>query len=153
MELQNSKNSPLSSAPPIGGTGGGHPFALKNVDRVPEINDEPSLTIPDMTMSAKELYNRYRLGTLPADFVRSVLYDESDDFDSVVAEYLPEFDLVDVDRELSKLRDKFNVMHGISNASAKSDANAVSLPNDGSVPKSDDVGGALSDSSTNEVAE
>lgn len=91
-----------------------HPYALKNVVRVPEENNEMSMTIPDMCLSADELYKRYRLGTLPADLVRQVLYDESDDFDSVLAEYLPAFDLVDVDRELVKLRQKFEVMHNIN---------------------------------------
>lgn len=96
-----------------------HPYALKNVVRVLEENSEMSMTIPDMCLSADELYKRYRLGTLPADLVRQVLYDESDDFDSVLAEYLPAFDLVDVDRELVKLRQKFEIMHNIKPYSSR----------------------------------
>lgn len=72
------------------------------------------MTIPDMCLSVKDLYNRYRLGTLPAEFVRSVLYDECDDFDSVLANYLPEYDLVDCSNELAKLRQKFDIMHAAS---------------------------------------
>lgn len=72
------------------------------------------MTIPDMCISVKELYQRYRLGTLPAEFVRSVLYDECDDFDSVLGNYLPQYDLVDCDQELSKLRQKFELMHATS---------------------------------------
>lgn len=89
-----------------------HPFAICNYTKELELNDEPSMTIPDLTLTIKDLYNRYRLGTLPAEFVRAVLYDESDDFDSIVSEQLENFDLVDADRELAKLRQKFDLMRG-----------------------------------------
>lgn len=89
-----------------------HPFAICNYTKELEFNDEPSMTIPDLTLTIKDLYNRYRLGTLPPEFVRAVLYDESDDFDSIVSEQLENFDLVDADRELAKLRQKFDMMRG-----------------------------------------
>lgn len=79
-----------------------------------EVNDEPSMMIPDMTISVQELYKRHRLGTLPAELVRSVLYDDCDDFDSVLAEHSEGYDLVDAQRELDKLRQKFEAMHNIS---------------------------------------
>lgn len=75
-----------------------------------EVNSLPSRTFPDMSVSLRELVERYRMGTLPVDFVRSVLYDESDDFDSVLADNLAEYDLVDKQRELDKLRQKFEAM-------------------------------------------
>lgn len=51
------------------------------------------------------------MGTLPVELVRNVLYDECDDFDSVLAENLQGYDLVDKERELQKLRQKFEAMH------------------------------------------
>lgn len=82
-----------------------------------EVNTLPSRTLPDMSLSLKEIINRYRLGTLPVDFVRSVLYDESDDWDSVIANNLAEYDLVDKQAELNKLRQKFDAMRSRSNES------------------------------------
>lgn len=80
----------------------------------PEVNNDMSMTIPDMSYSLAELIRKARIGTLPADLVRNVLYDESDDFDSVLAENIAGYDLVDKDRELEKLRAKFEAMHKAS---------------------------------------
>lgn len=118
MELQDSK--PLSSASPQGGEREGgkistNPLSIYYPTGSAEINELPSMTIPDMSLTVKDLYQRYRLGTLPAEFVRSVLYDECDDFDSVVANYLPEYDLVDAHAELAKLRQKFELMRSRQN--------------------------------------
>lgn len=93
-----------------------HPFALNNVLRKPEINLAPSNTVPDMSMSIEEIYRRSRTGTLPAEFVRQVLYDDDDDFDSVVSEYLPGYDLVDAQNEMIKLRQKFEAMRAAQRA-------------------------------------
>lgn len=87
-----------------------------------EVNSEPSMTIPDMSMSLSEIIRKHRLGTLPAQLVRDVLYDECDDFDSVLAEYAPGYDLVDKERELLKLRQKFELMHAPCSISKRNDS-------------------------------
>lgn len=88
-------------------------YTLYQPELRPEINRNPSTAIPDMTMSIQEILRQSRIGTLPAELVRSVLYDESDDFDSVLAENVESYDLVDKERELSKLRQKFYSMRNI----------------------------------------
>jgi len=45
----------------------------KNYER----NDEPSLTIPDQTMSIKEILNRFASG-LPVGGLKTALYDETE---------------------------------------------------------------------------
>lgn len=100
------------------------------------------MTIPDMTLSVRDIYNRYRLGTLPAEFVHDVLYDESDDFDSVLAEHLENYDLVDADRELAKLRQKFELMRSGTHAKTSPGAPGAeppAAPRDGAgVPESNE---------------
>lgn len=88
-------------------------YTLYQPELRPEINRNPSTAIPDMTMSIQEILRQSRIGTLPAELVRSVLYDESDDFDSVLAENVESYDLVDKERELSKLRQKFYSMRNM----------------------------------------
>lgn len=84
-----------------------------------EENTDKSMTFPDMSLSLKQLVAQYRMGTLPLELVRDVLYDDCDDFDSVLAEYAPAYDLVDKQRELSKLRQKFEAMHNVPSSVAK----------------------------------
>ncbi|UPW41384.1 hypothetical protein [Dipodfec virus UA06Rod_19] len=91
-----------------------------------EVNNEPSMTIPDMTYSISEILRLHSIGTLPAGLVRDVLYDESDDFDSVLAEYLPAYDLVDKDRELLLLRKKFEAMRSIKTSPTSHEDSPVS---------------------------
>lgn len=49
-----------------------------------ETNDEPSLTIPDQTMSIKEILSRYASG-LPVGGQKTALYDETES-----EEYFPD---------------------------------------------------------------
>lgn len=72
-----------------------------------EVNEKPSLTIPDMSMSISEMIQKLRIGTLPADFVREVLYSDSNDFDEVVDELVDSYDISDKVEELKRLRAKF----------------------------------------------
>lgn len=95
-----------------------------------EVNSEASMTIPDMSMSLNEIIRKHRLGVLPAQLVRDVLYDECDDFDSVLAEYKEGYDLVDKQAELQKLRQKFNLMHEKRNQSKETFSGGSSAPAD-----------------------
>jgi hypothetical protein len=47
-----------------------------------EVNDEPSLTIPDQTMSIKEILNRFASG-LPVGGQKQALYDETESEDYI----------------------------------------------------------------------
>lgn len=107
-----------------------HPFAICNYTRESEFNTAPSMTIPDLTLSVRDIYNRFRLGTLPAELVHDVLYDESDDFDSVLAEHIEHYDLVDADRELAKLRQKFELMRNKVSSERPQNANTSSQNED-----------------------
>lgn len=78
--------------------------------RILEENTLPSLTIPDMALSVSEIQKRFLLGTLPTDLVRSVLYNESDDFDEALDSCIDGYDLVDKQRELARLRIKFEAL-------------------------------------------
>lgn len=82
-------------------------------NRVPsqgEVNTLPDMFVPDMSTSLRDLIRLYSIGSLPAEVVRTALYSDSDDFDDVLANDLAEYDLVDKERELSKLRQKFEQM-------------------------------------------
>lgn len=76
-------------------------------DNVGEVNDSKDLTIPDMSMSISEMIQKLRIGTLPAEFVREVLYSDSDDFDEITDELVASYDLSDKFNELKRLRAKF----------------------------------------------
>lgn len=52
------------------------------VEYVGEENDEPSMTVPDETMSMREILVRYAKG-LPIDGGRNVYYDENDDLPDI----------------------------------------------------------------------
>ena len=47
-----------------------------------EVNNEPSMTIPDQTMSIKTLLERYAKG-LPLDGVKTPIWQEGEDFDDL----------------------------------------------------------------------
>lgn len=82
-------------------------------NRVPsqgEVNTLPDMFVPDMSTSLRDLIRLYSIGSLPAEVVRTALYSDSDDFDDVLANDLAEYDLVDKERELGKLRQKFEQM-------------------------------------------
>lgn len=147
MEHLVSENKPLSSASPLGGTGKGeHPLSLYHITGSREVNTKPSMCIPDMCLTVRDLYQRFRLGTLPVDLVRNVLYDECDDFDSVLANHAEGYDLVEVDAELQKLRQKFELMHRASNRVSAS----PSSPAPGEAPG---VGSKLSETPDKELSE
>jgi len=66
-----------------------------------EENDEPSLTVPDQTMSIKEILNRFASG-LPVGGHKEALYDESES-----EEYFPDPRYMDLaDRQ--ELAEKYN---------------------------------------------
>lgn len=92
-----------------------------------EDNQSPSLTIPDMSMSIQEMIAKLRIGTLPADFVREVLYSDSDDFDEVTDELVAAYDISDKFEELKRLRLKFERMRELR----KKAAEASKSPSDG----------------------
>jgi hypothetical protein len=52
------------------------------VEYVGEENNEPSMTVPDETMSMREILVRYAKG-LPIDGGRNVYYDENDDLPDI----------------------------------------------------------------------
>lgn len=72
-----------------------------------EVNESKDLTIPDMSMSISDMIQKLRIGTLPAEFVREVLYSDSDDFDEITDELVASYDLSDKFNELKRLRAKF----------------------------------------------
>lgn len=92
-------------------------YDAANVDG--ESNDLPSLTIPDMSMSIHEMIAKLRIGTLPAEFVRDVLYSNSDDFDEVTDELVAAYDLHDKHEELKRLRLKFERMRELRTEAAE----------------------------------
>jgi hypothetical protein len=59
-------------------------FSADEFEKEYEVNDEPSLTIPDQTMSIKEILNRFASG-LPIDGQKVPIYDESES-----EEYFPD---------------------------------------------------------------
>lgn len=63
-----------------------------------------SMAMPDLSLSCKDLLQRYTLGTLPAEVVRTVVYSDNPDFDDIMANELPDFDLADYSAEVAKLR-------------------------------------------------
>lgn len=67
--------------------------------------DGVSMTIPDMSYSLKELVDKFTLGNLPVDVVRSVMYSDNPDFDDFIAHEYGDFDLTDYAREMNKLRE------------------------------------------------
>lgn len=104
-------------------------YTLYTPECRPEVNNEPSRTIPDMSRSLSQIVREHRIGVLPASLVRNVLYDESDDFDSVLAEYSQGFDLVDKQRELLKLRQKFYAMRQMPDPRLSSTSSQSSVGN------------------------
>lgn len=73
-----------------------------------EVNDSKDMTIPDMSMTISEMIQKLRIGTLPAEFVREVLYSDSDDFDEITDELVASYDISDKFNELKRLRIKFD---------------------------------------------
>lgn len=99
-----------------------------------EDNQSPSLTIPDMSMSIQEMIAKLRIGTLPADFVRDVLYSDSDDFDEVTDELVAAYDISDKHEELKRLRLKFERMRELRKKAAEA---SQSLSDGVSISKGD----------------
>ncbi|WGL31456.1 hypothetical protein [Dipodfec virus UOA04_Rod_1074] len=94
-----------------------------------EFNDSPSMTVPDMALSVREIQKRFLLGTLPADLVRDVLYNESDSFDEALDSCIDCYDLVDKQRELQRLRIKFEALRNRSSpVEDPSDSDSPSSP-------------------------
>lgn len=60
-----------------------------------EVNNEVSLTVPEQSMSLKEIIERYVKGQ-QLDVGKNVYYDDPDDFDSVM-DIPPDFDLSDAE--------------------------------------------------------
>ncbi|MEM3318498.1 MAG: hypothetical protein QXT80_03010 [Thermoplasmatales archaeon] len=60
-----------------------------------EINDEVSLTVPDMSYTVRELLEKFTSGVMPA-VERNPLYEDDPDFDNIDPSRLGDFDLVDL---------------------------------------------------------
>lgn len=74
------------------------------------LSDEPSMTVPDQSLTVRDLLERYTRGIAPA-CAREPLYDDREnlDFEDVDPSERPDFDLVDVDlhrRNLEALSEK-----------------------------------------------
>lgn len=72
-----------------------------------ESNELPSLTIPDQSLTVREIFERYRTGA-PLDKVTIYGLDESDDddFDSYDITRSPDFDLADADTAMLELEQR-----------------------------------------------
>ncbi|UPW41833.1 hypothetical protein [Peromfec virus RodF5_15] len=106
---------------------------MKSQIRKLEENTLPSMTIPDMALSVSEIQRRFLLGTLPTDLVRDVLYNESDDFDEALDSCIDGYDLVDKQRELLRLRIKFEALRNKNVAASTppaSEDNVTSVQDD-----------------------
>lgn len=68
-------------------------FEYNHIDRDGEVNSLPSLTQPEMTMSLKELLNRYTRGGQVATF--TPVYQDHEDFDDS-----PELEKMDAPEKL-----------------------------------------------------
>lgn len=65
---------------------------------VGEINKEPSLTVPNQSLSVRDILQRYTMGTMIPEMSRSVYYDGLEDFDQSDETLKPDFDLSDATR-------------------------------------------------------
>lgn len=79
-----------------------------------EILDQSSQTVPDMSLSVKEILNRFRRGTIDLDSLTRRMIDEEDDIDDDSLDGL--HDLVDVMERKEFLNEKIrrNLQSGSS---------------------------------------
>lgn len=65
---------------------------------VGEINKEPSLTVPNQSLSVRDILQRYTMGAMIPEVSHSVYYDGEEDFDAVDPRLDRDFDLSDISR-------------------------------------------------------
>lgn len=88
--------------------------------------DPISVTVPDMSYDIRDLLERFTTGSIDPDIVRAVMYTDNPDFDDFLDTELGDFDLVDCDREINKLRE----LHSIRMERRKSVENLVEVSDD-----------------------
>lgn len=67
-----------------------------------EVNDQPSETIPDQSLTIKQILQRFTAGTLPP-IQKETYYEENPDIDDPDPMYRPDFDFVDWEAAKRKL--------------------------------------------------
>lgn len=77
-------------------------YSLGDCDKDLEYNDEPSMTIPDMSYSIKEILEKYTKGIV-LNVVKNGRFDEEPDFNDSLVEEQPDFDLSDISRESERI--------------------------------------------------
>lgn len=67
------------------------------------VNNEPSLAVPDMNYSVRELLERFSTGTAPG-IAKTPIYDENADLDNYDVTQDLDFDLADATQEAQRLQ-------------------------------------------------
>lgn len=103
------------------------PYNYMEFDRDDEVNDEPSLTIPDQTLSIPEILERYARG-LPIGGANEGYYDEDDDLpDPRTLDLEERFQLAEkYQNEINSINSRKNVINNVDNSVDKiSDAEVI----------------------------
>lgn len=80
-----------------------HPSTYEaEVNGFVEVNNEPSETIPDQSLTIKEILQRFKAGTLPP-IQKETYFEDDPDIDNPDPMYRPDFDLVDWEAAKRKL--------------------------------------------------
>lgn len=84
-------------------------------------NDLPSMTVPDQSMSIKDMIARFASGQ-SLNVGREVYYEENPDFENVDITLDPNFDLADVTEEQEKLAHRASIIKANADKKAIEDA-------------------------------